>query len=141
MSDKPEYLLKVSNLETVLGGLTFLKGRTPDMDESEFSNVFSELFPYRDGGIYLGSFQGESAWERHSNGDEVVQCIKGQTQLYIIDGNDIRSLEMKAGEITVVPQGFWHKFTSEKGVTVMTVTPGPTDHSDAEDPRDSDIRL
>lgn len=126
----------MSNLEAVLEGLTVLKGRRPEMDEGEFENVFAELSLYRDGGIYLGSFQGESAWERHSNGDEVVQCVKGETELRIIVEDEMRLLTLKAGELTVVPKGCWHKFLSKEGVTVMTVTPTPTDPSDAADPRD-----
>jgi mannose-6-phosphate isomerase-like protein (cupin superfamily) len=41
---------------------------------------------------------------------------------------------MKAGMVTVVPQGCWHKFHAPAGVTVLTMTPQPTEHSTADDP-------
>jgi hypothetical protein len=39
--------------------------------------------------------------------------------------------------ITIVPQGIWHRFDAPEGVTMMTVTPQPTDHppTHVEDPR------
>ena len=46
------------------------------------------------------------------------------------------SFEMTAGMIVVVPQGLWHRFNAPDGVTVMTATPQPTDHTFAEDPRE-----
>ena len=39
--------------------------------------------------------------------------------------------------LIVVPRGCWHRFEAPNGVTPMTVTPLPTDHSTAEDPRDT----
>ena len=33
---------------------------------------------------------------------------------------------LSAGMLVVVPQGCWHRFASETGVKVMTVTPKPT---------------
>ena len=38
----------------------------------------------------------------------------------------------------IVPQGCWHRFESEFGVQLMTVTPQPTDHTGADDPTDTD---
>ena len=67
MSHDQTEFVRVSNLEDVLKGLTYLKGRTSDMDENKFENIFAVLSNYRDGGIYLGSFDGESAWERHAS--------------------------------------------------------------------------
>jgi hypothetical protein len=42
---------------------------------------------------------------------------------------------MTAGMMIVIPQGCWHLFEAPDGVTVMTVTPQPTAHLQAEDPR------
>lgn len=44
---------------------------------------------------------------------------------------------MRAGMLTVVPRNMWHRFEAPGGVTVMTMTPQPTFHSSAEDPRSS----
>ena len=93
------------------------------------------MAPLGDGGAFAGSFQGESAWERHTKGDELVHILDGATRLTILTDEGERVLEMKAGMLTVVPQGCWHRFEAPEGVTVLTVTPQPTDHS-VGDPRD-----
>ncbi len=60
---------------------------------------------------------------------------KGVTMSLGSDSNGAAgSLDMKAGLITVVPKGRWHRFHAPDGVTVPTATPQPTDHSTAEDP-------
>jgi mannose-6-phosphate isomerase-like protein (cupin superfamily) len=46
---------------------------------------------------------------------------------------------MTAGMMIVVPQGHWHQFHSPDGVTVMTVTPQPTEHIHADDPRSIEL--
>ena len=42
---------------------------------------------------------------------------------------------LTAGMLIVVPQGCWHRFQAPDGVTVLSATPQPTDHSIAENPR------
>jgi hypothetical protein len=39
--------------------------------------------------------------------------------------------------MAIVPQGVWHRFEVPEGITLMTVTPQPTDHPPVhvEDPR------
>jgi hypothetical protein len=44
--------------------------------------------------------------------------------------------EMTGGMLVVVPRGCWHRFQSQEGVTVLTMTPQPTEHTVKEDPRD-----
>ncbi len=88
--------------------------------------------------LFAGSFQGESAWERHNNGDELVQVLEGETRLTILTDSGPTELDMRGGMVTVVPQGCWHKFHAPTGVTVMTMTPQPTDRSTAKDPTRAD---
>ena len=122
-------------ISEALAGKKMLTGRRADMSEEELDGTFATLVETQDGGVFAGSFQGESAWERHTKGDELVQVIDGATRLTIMTKEGPQVLEMTAGMLTVVPQGCWHRFESATGVTVMTMTPQPTDHSTAEDPR------
>lgn len=39
--------------------------------------------------------------------------------------------------VIVVPQGHWHRFDAPDGVTVLSATPQPTDHTAVADPRRS----
>lgn len=128
-------MVKAVSIEKALAGLTMLDGRSAETSEADAEAAFATLAAFNSGGVFTGSFAGESPWERHSMGDELVHVLKGATQLTIIatDGAE-HVLDMKAGMLTVVPRGCWHRFQAPDGVTVLTATPLPTDHS-ATDPR------
>jgi mannose-6-phosphate isomerase-like protein (cupin superfamily) len=125
------------DVQATLAALPFLHGRGKDTTEAEKRASFTTLSPYRDGGIFGGSFSGESQWERHQQGDEIVYIVDGATTLTLIADADAepQAFEMKAGMMIVIPQGCWHLFEAPDGVTVMTVTPQPTEHLPATDPR------
>ncbi len=126
---------KAIDIQTVLDGLTPLDGRSENTPEEEVAAAFATLADFDRGGVFLGSFTGESEWERHTVGDELVHVLSGHTYLTILSNTGEDKLELSAGMLTVVPQSRWHRFNSEKGVTLLTMTPQPTDHSKADDPR------
>ena len=128
-------MIKAVDVAAELAKLPTLENRTPTTPAEEAAAAFASIAPFRGEGITVGSFKGESPWERHRNGDEIVQIIAGTATLTILTDDDTHELEMKAGMLAVVPQGCWHRFLSPDGVSVLTVTPGPTDHVSAEDPR------
>lgn len=125
-----------SVIADALALLTPFSGRRPTTSEDDMGDTFAVLAETAECGVYAGSFQGESAWERHANGDELVQILDGATRIRILgaDGGET-VLDMTKGMVTIVPRGSWHKFIAETNVTVMTMTPAPTDHSAADDPR------
>lgn len=125
---------KAVDIREAIASLPVLRNPRPETQASELETAFAMLAETRNGGVFAGSFEGETAWERHGNGDELVQVLKGETHLTILTDGDSTVLEMKAGMVTVVPQGCWHKFHAPSGVTVLTLTPQPTDHSTAADP-------
>lgn len=127
--------IRIANIEKELIKLKVLEGRTPHTSEEELEGVFATLGIFDTGGVFTGSFVGESPWERHIMGDELVHILNGETELTIMTDDGPETLNMKAGTLTVVPKGLWHRFKAPKGVTVLTATPHPTDHSDACDPR------
>ncbi|ETX04471.1 cupin domain-containing protein [Candidatus Entotheonella palauensis] len=128
-------MIKAVDLNRDLEELPMLKERYGHPTDEESRKSFATLFDYRDGGIYAAHFSGCSGWERHRNGDEVVQILEGATRFDIIVDDVMQSLELSAGMMVVVPQGCWHRFESETGVKVMTTTPKPTDHTHVDDPR------
>jgi mannose-6-phosphate isomerase-like protein (cupin superfamily) len=123
------------DIEATLAGLPMLEARSPETPAEDADAAFATLAPFRDGGVFAGSFSGESPWERHTKGDELVHILKGAARLTILMDDGPQVLEMRAGMLTVVPQGRWHRFQAPGGVTVLTATPRPTEHSTAEDPR------
>ncbi len=126
---------KAIDIGAVLSTLTPLRNRGLDTSEEEASAAFATLASFNNGGIFTGSFDGASPWERHCGGDELVHILKGETRLTILSEKAEDILELKEGMMTVVPKGCWHRFHAPDGVTVLTATPQPTDHSTAEDPR------
>ncbi len=128
-------MIKATKISEALEGLTVLENRTPTTEVSEEDNIFATLSETAGTGIFAGSFNGESPWERHRNGDELVQILAGEATVSILTDTGRVDLAMSAGMVTIVPQGCWHKFNAPNGVTVMTMTPQPTEHTAAEDPR------
>ncbi len=125
---------KAVDIRATIAPLPPLQNREPDTPEAEVDAAFAILERTGSTALFAGSFAGESAWERHPNGDELVQVLDGETRLTILTADGPADLEMKAGMVTVVPQGCWHKFRAPSGVTVMTMTPPPTDISAAPEP-------
>jgi mannose-6-phosphate isomerase-like protein (cupin superfamily) len=128
-------MIKAVDIKTELAGRPVLSGRSKDTTAAEAKEAFAILAPFRDGSIFAGSFSGESPWERHQNGDELVHILDGATTLTIMTDHGLHSFTMTAGMLIVVPQGHWHRFHAPDRVTVLTATPQPTDHTSVEDPR------
>ncbi len=101
-------MLKAIDIQAELAKSSFSHGRGKAASAAEQSDAFITLAPYRDGGIFSGSFWGESQWERHQKGDEIVQILDGATTLTIMTDDEPRFLEMTAGMLIVIPQGHWH---------------------------------
>lgn len=132
----------VIDLTAELAKTAMLRGRTPDTTRLERRDSSRNLATYRDGAIFTSSFSGEGGWERHRSGDEIVHILDGDTIVHLMTEDGPEMLRLRAGMIAIVPQGAWHRFSSPGGVTLMTVTPQPTDHPAAhvEDPRTLDTQ-
>ena len=130
-------MITIIDLNSALAELTMLRDRTPQMREADRKGAFATLAPFRDGNIFSAKFSGKGAWERHPNGDELVQIVDGATTLHMMTADGPQSYALSAGMIAIVPQGSWHRFESPNGVTLVTATPKPTEHLtvEVEDPR------
>ncbi|MEC9347106.1 MAG: cupin domain-containing protein [Pseudomonadota bacterium] len=128
--------VKPFDINAELATRPFFRGRSPD-NEKDAGEAFADLGAVGNGRIFAGSYQGDTPWERHGQGDEVVQVLDGETWLTLLEGERPTTLHLRGGMLVVVPQGVWHRFHTPVGVTVMTVTPLPTDFSTADDPRDA----
>jgi len=123
-------MAKPINIKKSLETVTFLEGRTR---AAETPDTFVRLADYRDGAIFAGGFSGTSPWERHP-ADEIVQVLDGQATISLALPGGIETQDIGAGTIIVVPEGIWHCFEAPKRVTLMTVTPQPTQHTSADMP-------
>ena len=114
-------MIKPVDLHRDVVGLPILKERYGHPSDAESLQSFAILAAYRDGGI------------------EVVQILEEATRFDIIVDETMQSLELSAGMLVVVPKGCWHRFESESGVKVLTVTPKPTQHTHVDDPRTAGV--
>ena len=118
------------SLTDILKRVTYLPNRTPEMAfNGGTARAFSEVASYRNGAIFVGHYSGNSEWERHSGGDEIVMAIEGRTTVVLLVNGEAHRIELDSGELVVVPQGFWHRFEGSTQLKVFAVTPQPTDHS------------
>ena len=109
--------------------LGFLANRTPETSDEAAEGAFAMLSKYRDGAVFIGHYAGNSKWERHVNGDEIVFVIEGETTLILLVKDKEVTNALGQGELLVVPENTWHRFETSKAVKIMSVTPQPTDHS------------
>ena len=72
--------------------------------------------------VKLVKLQGEFVWHDHEDTDEVFIIIDGSMQIDFRGG----SVDLKAGEMFVVPKGVKHKPKAEKECRVMLVEPTGT---------------
>jgi len=129
----------ILDLKGTLAKMPMMQGRRPESTEAErqATGAFVTLAPYRDGNIYSAKFSGNAAWERHPNGDELVQIVDGACTMHLMTEDGLESHRVSAGMTIVVPQNTWHRFEAPDGVSIVTATPRPTEHLtvDVADPR------
>src|ERR1700691_2750908 len=96
----------ILDLKDTLAKMPMMKGRAPESPEAErqASGAFKTLAPYRDGNIYSAKFSGDAAWERHPNGDELVQIVDGACTMHLMTDTGLESHAVVAGATVVVPQ-------------------------------------
>ncbi|MEM7091767.1 MAG: cupin domain-containing protein [Actinomycetota bacterium] len=126
----------VISLPEAFAGLEFLPDRKPQGNAGIPEGQpawYATIADYRNGGIFIVHYAGESQWERHDHGDEIVMCLEGATTMtLLIDGEQV-PVRLGAQQMVVVPEGTWHRFDTPDGAKIMTVTPQPTIDS-VEDP-------
>ncbi|MEM7322929.1 MAG: cupin domain-containing protein [Actinomycetota bacterium] len=111
--------------------LDLLPNRTPDLEDRVTEDAgprwLDTLGTYRDGGIFIVHYSGDSAWERHV-ADEVVMVIDGETTMTLVIDGAATEVLMTSMQMVVVPADTWHRFHTPDRVQVMTITPQPTEH-------------
>ncbi|WP_266156560.1 cupin domain-containing protein [Dyella silvatica] len=123
-------MIEKKSLADTLKRLTYLAERTPEMAFNGGSELaFLKVAPYRNGAISVGYYSGNTEWERHPGGDEIVMSIEGSTTLVFLVNGEQQRISLNTGELVVVPQNCWHRFEGSRHLKVLGVTPEPTEHS------------
>lgn len=120
------------SLHDEFAALRFLPDRRPG-DESDDAgdrptDWYAQLDTCGNGGVFIVHYAGDSEWEIHRAGDEIVMVIDGSTTMTLIVDDAEVEMTLGAMEMVVVPQSTWHRFHTPDGAKVLTMTPQPTDH-------------
>ena len=70
----------------------------------------------------LVKFQGDFVWHSHENTDEVFIVLEGEMAIEFRDGK----VDLKSGEMFVVPKGIEHKPFAKDECKIMLVEPAGT---------------
>jgi mannose-6-phosphate isomerase-like protein (cupin superfamily) len=70
----------------------------------------------------LARIQGEFVWHSHQETDEVFIVLDGEMRIAFRDGE----VELRAGEMFVVPKGVEHRPSAEAECRIMLVEPAGT---------------
>lgn len=100
---------------------------------------FHELSKFDRGhaGVFWSEAGGPSPWEMHPDCDELLHVLEGEIEVEVLPaagGDGIRT-RVPAGSLFVVPRGCWHRQTLLVRTKELYLTPGPSLHSNADDPR------
>ena len=93
-----------------------MKMRAINFAEQWSPRVIAEMNDYQ---FKLVKIQGEFVWHQHADTDEVFVVLEGEMEIEFRDGR----VELKAGEMVVVPKGVEHKPVAVEECHVMLVEP------------------
>ncbi len=72
--------------------------------------------------VKLAKLKGEFVWHHHDHEDELFFVLKGKLRMEFRD----KSVEVKPGEMIIVPRGVQHKPVAEEEVHIMLFEPAST---------------
>ena len=125
----------IIDLNAESGKLTTFRGRTPQTTFAEREGSVVQLARYRDGMLLLNKSEGKGHWETHPE-DELVYVLDGVLTVDIVEQDAVRTFELGAGMMVIVPPGAWHRVQSAAAVTTFSATiPGDHIDLDVADPR------
>jgi mannose-6-phosphate isomerase-like protein (cupin superfamily) len=132
----------IIDLNAELAKLTMFLGRTPRSTMADRKGSSARLAACRDGTLSVTKFAGKGHWERHLPGDELIHILDGTATLEMLGENGLQSFTLRAGMVAINPQRTWHRFSSTDGVTLLAVTPAPSEviDLDVDDPRQAERR-
>tara|TARA_B100000902_G_scaffold217209_1_gene206442 strand:- start:1200 stop:1562 length:363 start_codon:yes stop_codon:yes gene_type:complete len=111
------------------------KDKLDKFSEHWSPKVIAEMNDYQ---FKLVKIQGEFVWHNHADTDEVFIVIEGSMKIQF----ENETIELKEGEMLVVPKGIEHKPIAESECKVMLVEPRGvvnTGGSDSELTADNDV--
>jgi quercetin dioxygenase-like cupin family protein len=127
--------MKAYPTSELLDGLSHLV-ISRDMTEEDAATSMRFLEPFNECTLGVVRFSGETPWERHPEGDELLYILKGEVVVTVLSDLGSNSSTLTAGSVCVVPRGLWHRQRADADSAVLFATPTEgAENSWAEDPR------
>ena len=99
---------------------------------SEKLGLFTEHWSPRIAGelngqqVKLVKFKGEFVWHRHDAEDELFLVVRGGFRMDYREGGEERAIDLREGEILIVPHGVEHRPVAGEEVHVLLFEPAGT---------------
>ena len=88
------------------------------------SRANESLGSFDDAQIGVGRYvAGESPWERHNNGDELLLVLDGAVRIEVLDEDSSFRATLCDGTLFTVPRGHWHQLVAEAPVHILYLSP------------------
>jgi mannose-6-phosphate isomerase-like protein (cupin superfamily) len=125
----------VHDLKAGLEGLDVLAVSRSTTDEDAMA-AMRPLAVFNQCLLGLTRFHGETPWECHPDGDELLHVLEGAVEVTVLtDGGPVERT-VSAGSAFVVPRGLWHRQNARRPAALFFATAAETTASSwAEDPR------
>lgn len=80
--------------------------------------------------VRLGHLDGEGPWQRHPEGDALLQVLDGEVDISLLAMIGLVREHLPAGSLYVVPRGLWYRLAA-KAASLLAVLPekGDSEHS------------
>jgi mannose-6-phosphate isomerase-like protein (cupin superfamily) len=91
-------------------------------------------FPFHGCVCGVAAFRGRPPWEHHTEGDELLLVLAGESELTILGEEGPEVSKLTPGQLIVVPQGHWHSNDAPEGVTFLYMTPAHGNEHSWEEP-------
>lgn len=84
--------------------------------------------------VGLVHFSGQTAWERHAGGDEILVILEGETELTQLTPEGATKQVARKGDTVQIPAGVWHSQCTRSPVKLMFFTVGEGSESSVTTP-------
>lgn len=127
--------MQATDIRAALRGISEL-AVTPGMTEDDAQMAMRELGSLNGSTLGVVRFSGQTPWERHPGGDELLHVLEGVVDVTVLTDDGAVDATVSAASLFIVPRGLWHRQRPHGAVTLLFATPATgTEHSWAEDPR------
>jgi len=97
---------------------------TPDLDAETGLQALKVLGTFNGCMVGLVHYSGETAWERHAAGDELLYILEGEAELTALTSDGPISVRASAGDLIEIPRGIWHSQVTLAPVKLLFITQG-----------------